>query len=103
MKTDFEKLPIKIQASITIRNDCIDALVDSVMDLEKADFLAQRIQEDYTQEIDNEESLNRWKYEKPRISLLVDMIRDYTIKARECLQALDTKLSESNKTDRGGA
>lgn len=100
-KNDFEKLPVEAQERIVIRNDCADALVDPVMDIEKADLLVQLIQENYTQSIDTEESLNRWRYEKPRIEILVDIIRDYSIKVRDSLQKLDERLTKENKIDRG--
>ena len=102
MGNEFAKLPAEVQARIVIRNSCADALVDPVMDIEKADFLAQLIQENYMQFVDDEESLNKWKYEKPRICMMVDMIRDYTVKVRDVLHTLDDQLSEGNKMDRGG-
>lgn len=103
MENEFAKLPIEVQTRIIIRNNCADALVDPVMDIEKADFLTQLIQENYMQFVDDEESLNKWKHEKSRICMIVDMIRDYTIKVRDALHTLDDQLSEDNMMDRGGA
>lgn len=102
MEIEFAKLPVEVQERIVIRNGCADALAEPVMDIEKADFLVQLIQESYTQRIDDEESLIKWKFEKSRICMMVDMIRDYTIKVRDALHTLDDQLSENNKMDRGG-
>lgn len=102
MEIEFAKLPVEVQERIVIRNDCMDALADPVMDIEKADFLVQLIQESYIHLVDDEESLNKWKYEKSRICMMVDMIRDYTIKICDALQVLNNQLVEDNEADRKG-
>lgn len=102
MENEFAKLPAEVQTRIVIRNNCADALVDPVMDIEKANFLAQLIQENYMQFVDDEESLNKWRHEKSRICMMVDMIRDYTVKVCDALHTLDDQLTEDNKMDRGG-
>ena len=102
METEFAKLPAEAQGRIVVRNDCVDALVIPSIDIEKASLLVQMIREDYMDFIDDENSLIRWRLDKPRIRILVDMIDDYIIGVRDALQALNTQLIEGNEADRGG-
>lgn len=101
MEKDFKNLPQDAQERIVMRNG-VSADLNEIQDqVEKADFLIQLIQGEYTVNTPNERELEKWILERSRICQLIDIARDYSYQAKNKIQELGAKLNEDNKCDRG--
>lgn len=99
----LKEMPIEKRVSIDIRNDHADHLCELEVEIEKADFLLEIIQSDYTCELPTAEVMQRWAYERGRISQLIDMSRDYVRKVQKLIETMASENKEKTKADWGGA
>lgn len=98
-RTEFDKLPKEAQERIRVRNECSDMLTNPSLNLEKADLLLEYIESEYTMSLPSDEVLNKWKDDYSRIGMMVSIIRDYMIKAKEELASAETWVEDGNKVD----
>lgn len=101
-RTEFDKLPKEAQERIRVRNECSDMLADPRVNLEKADLLLEYIESEYMMYLPSDEVLNKWKDNYSRIGMMVSIIRDYMIKAKEELASAETWVGDGNKVDGWG-
>ena len=98
----LKELPIEKRVSIGIRNDYADELCGLKEEIDKADFLLETIQSNYTCDLPTDEVMRRWAYERDRISRLIDMSRDYVCKVWDMIETMSSKNKEQTKADWGG-
>lgn len=97
----LKEMPIEKRVSISIRNDHADHLCELEVEIEKADFLLEIIQSNYTCELPTAEVMQRWSYDRNRISMLIDMSRDYVRKVGKLIETMASENKEKAKADWG--
>lgn len=99
-----QKIPQEVDECIRIRNEYADALIPPSGDIEKADFLLQLLQNEYTCDLPTERVLERWRYEHSTICFLIDIARDYVLNVQKGLNEICETLKQENERDgRGGS
>lgn len=94
-----QKIPQEVESRIHIRNEYADALTSPSGDIEKADFLLQLLQDEYTCDLPTERVLERWRYEHSTICFLIDIARDYVLNVQKGLNEICETLKQENERD----
>ncbi|MEG0720906.1 MAG: hypothetical protein RR446_04015 [Lachnospiraceae bacterium] len=68
----------------------------------KADFLTQMLKDDFTDVLPSDENKGIWVYNRERICMMVDIIKDYTFMIQEELMRIENQLTEKNTADGWG-